>query len=268
MDNNLTISSEEYRGTDIHKGLYPESFEKSLEKGNNAKVEKVMGEFKDGDLKSSSGKTVTDKKQAIAIAMSEAGLSKSDEDDPRSKAIKEAMKMAGLEKGEESEFSDKPKKKEADDKDGEKPEPPSVEETHEAEMKAKALKQEESAKADKKCSYAKMSSTEKRALKVLLNIQGKSAKEKIEAVVEHFGVSKLGAMNILTDATKDMSEDDKKSKDTDVKKSEDNSLTSSSVSSGTVNKHGQTKQGDGSWKYIKKGERDMNEQSQFLMNNM
>lgn len=36
------------------------------------KVKKVMGEYKDGSLKSSSGKPVTSKKQAVAIAMSEA----------------------------------------------------------------------------------------------------------------------------------------------------------------------------------------------------
>jgi len=41
------------------------------------KVARVMQEFKDGKLKSSSGEIVTDKKQALAIALSEAGLSKS-----------------------------------------------------------------------------------------------------------------------------------------------------------------------------------------------
>jgi hypothetical protein len=41
------------------------------------KVKKVMGEFKKGALKSGgSGKKVTSKKQAVAIALSEAGLSK------------------------------------------------------------------------------------------------------------------------------------------------------------------------------------------------
>lgn len=40
------------------------------------KVEKVMGEYKRGTLKSSSGSKVTSKKQAVAIAMSEAGMSK------------------------------------------------------------------------------------------------------------------------------------------------------------------------------------------------
>ena len=41
-----------------------------------AKVAKVMREFKAGELKSSSGKKVTNPKQAIAIGLSEAGLSK------------------------------------------------------------------------------------------------------------------------------------------------------------------------------------------------
>lgn len=42
-----------------------------------AKMSKVMGEFKSGKLKTPDGKQVTDQKQAIAIAYSEAGLSKS-----------------------------------------------------------------------------------------------------------------------------------------------------------------------------------------------
>lgn len=37
-----------------------------------AKVEKVMHEFKEGDLKSGSGKKVTSRKQAVAIGLSEA----------------------------------------------------------------------------------------------------------------------------------------------------------------------------------------------------
>jgi hypothetical protein len=38
----------------------------------NAKIEKVLGEFKTGKLKTSAGKVVTDRRQAEAIAMSEA----------------------------------------------------------------------------------------------------------------------------------------------------------------------------------------------------
>ena len=41
-----------------------------------AKVQKVMREFKSGKLKSSSGQKVTNPKQAIAIGLSEAGLSR------------------------------------------------------------------------------------------------------------------------------------------------------------------------------------------------
>lgn len=40
------------------------------------KIHKVMGEFKDKTLNSSSGKKVSNRKQAIAIALSEAGMSK------------------------------------------------------------------------------------------------------------------------------------------------------------------------------------------------
>jgi hypothetical protein len=40
------------------------------------KVEKVMGEYKRGTLKSSSGAKVKSRKQAVAIAMSEAGMKK------------------------------------------------------------------------------------------------------------------------------------------------------------------------------------------------
>lgn len=38
------------------------------------KVSKVMREYKAGKLKSSSGEKVTSQKQAVAIAMSEAGI--------------------------------------------------------------------------------------------------------------------------------------------------------------------------------------------------
>jgi hypothetical protein len=40
------------------------------------KVEKVMGEYKRGTLKSGSGAKVTKRKQAVAIAMSEAKMAK------------------------------------------------------------------------------------------------------------------------------------------------------------------------------------------------
>lgn len=57
--------------------------ENTLEKASDhqkKKVKKVMDEWKNGTLKSSSGSVVTDQKQAIAIAMSEAGLSKGEEE--------------------------------------------------------------------------------------------------------------------------------------------------------------------------------------------
>ena len=40
------------------------------------KVGRVLGEFKRGELKSSSGGKVVKKSQAVAIALSEAGISK------------------------------------------------------------------------------------------------------------------------------------------------------------------------------------------------
>jgi predicted ABC-type ATPase len=125
-----------------------------------------------------------------------------------------------LQKGEDT-FSDKPKLKE---EEPEKPQHPTPEDMHEMEMKSKALKQEVAAKMDKKHSYKGMDGQSKRGLKVLLNIQGKSAKEKIEAVMEHFGVSKMGAINILADATNEMSAagnvSDSKKEDKEIKKSE------------------------------------------------
>ena len=52
------------------KEVYPPK-----KKKGQTKIRKVMGEFKRGTLRSSSGEKVTDRKQAVAIAMSEAGLS-------------------------------------------------------------------------------------------------------------------------------------------------------------------------------------------------
>jgi len=45
-------------------------------KAKARKVAKVLGEHKSGKLKSSSGRKVKSKRQAVAIALSEAGLSK------------------------------------------------------------------------------------------------------------------------------------------------------------------------------------------------
>lgn len=53
------------------------------------KVKKVMDEWKSGKLNSSSGDPVKDRKQAIAIALSEAGLSKSMDGEEVEKAYNE-----------------------------------------------------------------------------------------------------------------------------------------------------------------------------------
>ncbi|MGI9345560.1 MAG: DUF6496 domain-containing protein [Gammaproteobacteria bacterium] len=50
--------------------------------GKQRKVGKVMGEFREGSLKSSSGQKVTNRKQAVAIAMSEAGVSRAQKGRP------------------------------------------------------------------------------------------------------------------------------------------------------------------------------------------
>lgn len=49
------------------------------------KVKKVMEEFKTGKLKSSSGRPVTERAQAVAIAMSEAGMSRKKKSRPKAK---------------------------------------------------------------------------------------------------------------------------------------------------------------------------------------
>ena len=45
------------------------------------KIARVLREFKAGKLKSSSGEAVTDPKQAMAIALSEAGMSRKSKSD-------------------------------------------------------------------------------------------------------------------------------------------------------------------------------------------
>ena len=47
-----------------------------MNKRMQSKVKKVMREYKAGKLKSSSGQKVSSQKQAVAIAMSEAGVPK------------------------------------------------------------------------------------------------------------------------------------------------------------------------------------------------
>ena len=48
------------------------SIRKQITRPGKKKVKKVMGEYKKGKLKSSSGRKVKKRKQAIAIALSEA----------------------------------------------------------------------------------------------------------------------------------------------------------------------------------------------------
>jgi len=73
-------------GLITNKEVFDETVSLVIEKAKytpqqQTKMEKVMGEFKDGTLKhGSTGKVVTDRKMAIAIALSEAGISKSEDD--------------------------------------------------------------------------------------------------------------------------------------------------------------------------------------------
>jgi hypothetical protein len=55
-------------------------------KGQKTKVETVMHEFKDGDLESGSGEKVRNRKQAVAIALSESG--QSNQQSPKRNAAK------------------------------------------------------------------------------------------------------------------------------------------------------------------------------------
>ena len=48
------------------------SIRKQITRPGKKKIKKVMGEYKKGELKSSSGKKVKKRKQAIAIALSDA----------------------------------------------------------------------------------------------------------------------------------------------------------------------------------------------------
>jgi hypothetical protein len=56
-----------------------------------AKVRKVMGEYKRGTLKSSSGSKVKSRKQAVAIAMSEAGMKRNKKDDDKGRGNKRSV---------------------------------------------------------------------------------------------------------------------------------------------------------------------------------
>ncbi|MFZ9998552.1 MAG: DUF6496 domain-containing protein [Candidatus Nanopelagicaceae bacterium] len=77
-------------------------------KQRQAKIRKVMREFKAGTLKSSSGKPVKNRQQAIAIAMSEAGMEMKGKSDAYWDAYIDtmcgSMSKGGMEKEEEEEM--------------------------------------------------------------------------------------------------------------------------------------------------------------------
>lgn len=70
-------------------------------KQKQAKIAKVMREFKAGTLKGSDKKPVTNRKQAIAIAMSEAGMSLKGKSDAYIDAYVDAMCCMEVEGAEE-----------------------------------------------------------------------------------------------------------------------------------------------------------------------
>ena len=73
-------------------------------KEKQAKIRKVMKEFKSGKLKSSSGEKVENRSQAIAIALQQAGMSKKDKSDAYWDAyVIEIEKEEPEEEGEEEE---------------------------------------------------------------------------------------------------------------------------------------------------------------------
>ena len=81
-------------------------------KQKQAKVRKVMREFEAGTLKSSSGEPVKSRQQAIAIAMSEAGMEKKEKSDNYWDAYIDtmcgSMSKEGMEEEEEEEMDANP----------------------------------------------------------------------------------------------------------------------------------------------------------------
>jgi len=73
-------------------------------KEKQAKVAKVLREFKAGTLKGSGGKKIKDRKQAIAIALSEAGMSRQGKSDEYWDSY--FMTLIGEEEGMEEEEMD------------------------------------------------------------------------------------------------------------------------------------------------------------------
>ena len=76
-------------------------------KEKQAKIRRVMKEYKSGKLKSSSGEPVKSRQQAIAIALSQAGMSKKDKSDAYWDAyVIEIEKEEPEEESEEEEMGD------------------------------------------------------------------------------------------------------------------------------------------------------------------
>lgn len=81
-------------------------------KQKQAKMRKVMREFKAGTLKSSSGEPVKSRQQAIVIALSEAGMAKQEKSDQYWDAYVDgmcgSMSKEGMEEEEEEEMDASP----------------------------------------------------------------------------------------------------------------------------------------------------------------
>ena len=74
VGDNLYGITKSFDCVEIEKAIIPDIEKEETE--SQKKIKKVMTEFKNGTLKDSHGNKVTDRDQALAIAMSEAGMSK------------------------------------------------------------------------------------------------------------------------------------------------------------------------------------------------
>lgn len=81
--------------------MLKKSIQAMTKKEKQAKIAKVMREFKAGKLKGSDKKPVTNRKQAIAIALSEAGMSMEGKSDAYIDAYIDTMMYMEVEEPEE-----------------------------------------------------------------------------------------------------------------------------------------------------------------------
>ena len=81
--------------------MLKKSIQAMTKKEKQAKIAKVMREFKTGKLKGSDKKPVTNRKQAIAIALSEAGMSMEGKSDAYIDAYIDTMMCMEVEELEE-----------------------------------------------------------------------------------------------------------------------------------------------------------------------